>query len=511
MKDITVFIEDYDKVRSESNRSYVYDEGFEKYFYPEEDTSVYPHITTDGAEACDNLIEFILNSHLSTTGDWLDYESEELDIDEAKIAKKVKSMLMKRILESNFYDKLFETIKSGITYGRGLMSSSYSDCISFNFIPSDNIFLSVDSVMGNQRLYTEEIMTGEDLRSLFMDLPEEFNETEGQPNDPISSLLFTVVSGIVPISKKFFNSTKKLKGQNFKKIYFTTGGVGGPLLLKPKTGEDYYRSIPIVDYRGKKGSTLGSLALPTLVQLERYELQQDRYSEEVIDPAKFIDSRTFQRGSYNLHPHGLTITDTNEKDPGVIQTTQNLPYGIEEIRKKEEKIKRIFKWNIIEQAKITSFSQGEVAANKLLAFNSVSPLIKDFMNKSLNYMISRIDGLLMKNDTEYKKLRNELPGNIVVTGEDVLKKNLEKQVGLSRFAQGALPFIQMDQDSLFKINGDKALDMLGACYNVPEVVNNDEVATQGKQAMAQQQMQQQQLEQEKLSAEAEQIEQQGEE
>lgn len=509
-KDITVFLEDYEHVVADCDQSFNYDEGFDKYFYLDSSSST-PHITTEGAEACDGLIEYMIDAITPSTGEWIDFEIEDMDIEIARKAKNLKKALVRRLIDSNFYNELFNCIKSGLTYGRGYLESAYSDCISFSNISAENLYLSVDSIVGNQRLYTTEIMTGEDIRSVFTDLPEELTRTEGQAIDDISNMQFEIVCGTVPITERFFINPKKPKGKNYKKVYFKTGGLAGPVMLTPKSDNIYQNSIPLIDYKGKKGTTLGAMALPILVQMERYELQLDKYSDEIIDPAKIIDLKTFMRGTYDLRPRGLAVVDTNEREPGALQTAGNLPYGDNYIMKKEEKIKRIFKWNIIEQAKINSLSQGEVAANKLAAFNSISPLLVDFMNKSLNYLVSRVDDLLTRYDKEYSAIRKELGGSVITSGVDVLKQKLEKQVALARIAQVATPYVQMDQDALFKVNGNKALDVIGDCYNLPEIINSDEVAAQSKKALIQQQQQQQQMEQEKMAAETEKIEGEGNE
>ena len=500
-------INDYRQVVQNDSGGYIDSEGLDKFFFLDESWDIRRSITTIGAEAVDNLVDFIISTYCPTGGAWLDYEFESVpDAEEIQQATQAKKILVDRLCQSNFYNTMFATLKTGLLCSRAYMSCYYDEAISFAQHRDEDFYLSKDEVYGNRRLYTTKEMTGDDIRAIFVDLPNYFIDTMGQPKDPVCNAIFNVIEAIIPNNSRFFDKPTKKYGRNFRKVYFITGlqGAEPDVTLTSTIPEKdlYLRSLPIIDFVGARGNSFGSLALPALVQLEEYELQKSSYSKQITKPPTTLDVRTHERGTYDLSYEGLILVGPGETKPETFNTTGNLPYGIEEFRTKKEEIQRIFKWHLIEQSKITSLSQGEVAANSLRAIDAISPLVIDFLNKSLAYLIQRMDNLLMKKDDQYRKLRKNISAKTVVAGVGVMRKKLEKRVAAAQFAQVMVPYLQIDQEATMRINGDRVAKVLASCYDFSDALHTDNEVAEMQKAMIQQQQQQQQLEQEKLASEA---------
>ena len=499
LRSLRLLIEDYQKVRSDSFGFGIDHAGLHKFF----DCSgfgVYPNISSAGTRALDKLTKYIMSTFLPSTGEWVDAEYDVED--DAVAVQKMRNLFAKRIAESNFYDEATKTLRRGIVFKRSFLDSPFSDSISFHSVESDNIYLSKDMVLANRRVYAEEILSGEDIRSSFKNLPEHFDRPDNNETDYVGNSIFTVISGIIPVSDRFFIDPIKEEGYTYKKVFFTVGGATGDFFLEPMDDSELYlRSIPIVSFDAGGGESLAMMALPHCVKLERYDLQMDEYGDLVTRPPMHVDNATLMRGTFNFKSRGLVATSGNEAVPSPIPTAGNLPFGLEEMREEKQDIREIFSLDLIAQANINSLSQYEVAANNLAVVNVIAPLITDFLERSLNYIVQRVHRLLVDNDAEYRKLASQVSGKIVIYGADRIKNRLQKRVDMGQFVQTIAPMAQIDPSSLHTINGDKFNRKAAHCFNMGDILNTPKETADIRKELAKQQIQQQQLEQDKLEAE----------
>lgn len=502
LKSIQIVIDDYRKQVNEDNHI-KHTDGLEKFYYPESRANS-PLIEPLGTKCVQDLVKFIKSTYFPTDGSFIDYVEEGDELADIEVARKLKSKFNEHVLNSNFHEKMSPFLKHGLVYGKSFLDTEWANGLNFLCPNNESMFMSKDALVQNKRLYVEEEYTGADIRSMYTydSLPEVLTASMGMDKDDVKDMLFTVVKAIVPVNDTFFDRPSRKNNKNYKEINFLPNF---PSELVPIGGDEgsYLKSIMAIEYRPDEITSLGILGLSPLIRLEAIELDKRDYAEIVINPPRHIPEGIFEAGSYNFGRAGITVRKNNEPEPGTLDIAGELPYSIEEVQKLRQDVKDIFMWDIMQQAKLTSISQGEAAANKLMAIEEIEPLVSTLLIKSMNALFTRIDNLLMKNDKEYRKLRKSLSGSIKIECANTLKRKLKNRVGLMQLAQGGVPFLQMDQQAAFKIDGVTSLNLLADSLGVTEALYSDTEAAESLQTAVRQQQQQQAMEQEKLAAETE--------
>ena len=499
-KDIQVFKDDYSKVCGQSNlpNDYMRD-SLRNYFYLDRHFSL-PKASTSACESVDTLTEFIVSNWFPTSGSWVDFKlGDDYDKQDIHKARKLRDAFIDRIGTTNFYSEMAKLIKGGLVYQQALMDVEYAGSLTFKTSTCDDIKISNDSNIANKRIYVRNTYSGEDMRAMFNNLPELFyRPVEGL--DVISTVPFDVITAIIPISDKFFNNPDKSKGK-FLKMYFCIDGRFSEILEKSDEEAMYYNILPCSEYSLPLDTSLGMKALPHAIRIEDYEKDLSEYSSNASQPPRFVGEDAYIRGQYNFHSRGVTVVRNNEQKPGTLEAGGNLPFTMQDLERIEAKIRRIFKSDFIDRASIQHLSQVEIAGNRLSALEAICPLINDFMNRSLLAIIKRAHLLLKEYDREYKKICQDVKGDVVAKGAASVIRKQQKALGVGRFAQAAVPFLQADPSASVVLNAEAALKCLAVSHGVEEVISTQQEIDEEKEQIAKQQEQQDQMDAKQQQAE----------
>ena len=484
--EINEIVKDYETVRLGSESDV--DRASIDYYFASEGRKDYPHISTVPQESAHKLTAFIMSQFLDPDGAWID-----LGIDDRSVledAVKQKQIFTARLTDSNFYAEMFKVIWNGLLYKQGLLDISHHGCLSFASIDSEDVFVSKDKNLANMRVYSRTWMTGSDIRSNFVNLPDHLVMPEEGYRDHLASEMLEVVIGIIPDTSK--------SGYKWKKIWFLPHHPDQ--LLENEGGEEYYKTLPVVSYTLGSKAALSELALSPAIILEGYERDLHQYSGLVIHPPISLPLQAVQRQNYSLLPGGTVPLNAQEREPRPIQTTLPLPFTIEDRQAKERNIMRIFKVDYIEGVQQATLGQLEAHANRVAALGEIAPLVQDFMSRNINAIVDRVHSLLMSNDKEYRKVGNKTKGILMGNSTSTVLAKAEKALNASRFIQAVVPLVQVDPSSVSQLNIENVIVSLARSYNLPEALNTPEEVAAERQEMLKQQQAQQAVEQEQMQS-----------
>ena len=466
-------------------------------YFEESDNEYSPVLANNhGVMAANEYIEFITGETFSSDGSWIGFIPTENKPETAKNIQKLLKYSAQKFAESNFYGEIARLIKEGVLYNQGLMSTDWSNNISFKTVTNSNLCISKDADEQNKRAYTKSWVSGLDLLTNYESDHQIFSTIERESQQPESMTLttmFKLIEGIIPVNKYFFDKPKsKFK---FIKVYLLESN-GQLIELKRKGQEEAgYTVFPIMTYLPHCTKSMAQIALSKAVRVNDYEMLLGESARKILKPTYALSDKTYQSGAYNFDEGGVVLLGLQDRTPEAVESKHSSPMTERQIERLEQGIDRIFKREIILRARMTNLSQFEAALNKLNAFRAIQPYAADLVTRVPTSLLRRFDTLMRQNDKEYKKLRDAVDGSFTMIGLTGEMEKLKKAAGIGRLYQGAAPAVQVDPAAAQMINGDKVVTTLASSWDVAEVLEKEEDIAQERQQQQQMLQQQQQMKQ----------------
>ena len=473
-----------------------------KNYFELEDNDYLPLTNTHGVTAARKYIDFVASTIFPPDGSWLSHTGKHGTAKEELLA-----YFREALADSNFYTEMLKLIKEGVLYNRGLLSTEYSLGLNFNCVKDNNLCVVNGASPSNKRAYAVSWETVENLITEYEgDAIDELDmkmQMQTRVDPGMLARQMKIVTGVVPLNKYFFDSVKSPKGARFKKVtLLLEGSEASEIKHKGDTDKNtLYSAFPLMVYLPHYNTPLAAEAVVPASKCNEYETLIGRNARKVVNPSMTLGYDAFQNSSYNFDESGLTVLNNNERTPEPIESKQSFNITGEEVERFERKMDKIFKVDLIDRVAVINVSQFEAAMNELNALKAIAPAAEALVTRVPKVLLTRAHMLLKQHDRDYARLAASVEGELSMIGVTAKMKKLEIASNMGRFAQGIVPYLQVDQTAVQKIDGDKAVDMLADAYGLSSIVATDEQVAAERQAQAQQQQQQMQQEQELAQAE----------
>ena len=478
-------------------------------FFDGEDYT-FPLANNIGTTALNTYVEFVMSNLFPDDGSWLGIMPKDNTVESARKAKKVVSALHTKLLESNFYQETLKLIKSGALYNKGYMDISYNFGLNFKTIYNDDLKIIDKCSYSYQRAYASKYVSLMELSEKFEGdfLELEMASVTAQNKEKLNTM-YKLISAIVPCTEPFVTKKKKYKAK-FVKVYFLDHGGLQPL---KKIGEDKpegFNSFPVMTYSPALSESLACSAKSLAVLIEDLTSLMLEVQKRSAVPPMTLDMKTWKSGNFDLSAGGVTPLLGGEREPKPVQTSTSLELTTRDLQYFENRLREVFKLNLIDRSKTLGLSSYEAAGVELAAISAIAPVATNLVTCISHTGIKRIHTLLMENDKEYKKEVGDIGEDIVILGLQGKVKKLENIQKLGMLAQTATPYIQANRSSGMVLNSDNAIRLAAASLELPSVIRSQEQTNQARQVQAERANRAQELEQQKTEAETNKLEKEAE-
>ena len=461
-----------------------------------------PLTNTHAVSAARKYIDFISATVFPPDGSWLSHTGKP-----SKQKQELLEYVKGTLSNSNFYPEMLRLIKEGVLYNRGLISTEYDLGLNFKCITDNNLCMVNASSPSNRRAYAIDYIGLEDLLTRYKgDIIDELQmdiNRQGLVTPDMLARQYQIVHAIVPLTKFFFDDLKAPRGAKFKKVTLLMGAEkeGEIMHVNDTEKNTLYSAFPMMMYLPHYNTPLAAEAVVPASKCNEYETLIAQNARKVNNPSMAIGTDAFNKSSFNFDEGGLVVLQNNERKPEPVESKQSFNITGDEVVRFEMKIDKIFKIDLIERVAVINVSQFEAAMNELNALRAIAPAAVDLVTRVPQTLLKRAHMLLKQYDRDYARLAAAVDGELTMVGLTSRMRKLEIAANMGRFAQGIVPFLQVDQTAVQKIDGDVAVDVLADAYGLSDIVVTDDQVAAERQAQAQQQQQQMQQEQQLAQAE----------
>lgn len=480
------------------NYSQFYD--IETYFG--NNTSSYTTLANNhGAVAAKEYINYVTDLYFPVDGSWIGVNTKSKDPEIQQKALEALKYLNKSLIDAKFYREITKFARSGVLHNKGIIETSYANCLTFTNIDPDEIFISKESHDGARRAYSVVWKTAEEIMEEFDgELPSELRSRDLRPEE--RHMHYKVIVCTLPISKHF--GIKSRKRYKYLKMYLCESEFGvTELTHKKEDGMGYY-SFPLSQFLGYCEDSLAALSLPVAVRLNNYEQLIGSKGRQQIRPPHAVGLQTYKNNNnISFEEDAVVPIFPGEIVPTPIATTGAFNITDRDIIRLEQKIDRNFMIPLIQRLQVTNVSQFEAALNEIGAIKAIAPNCSDLSNVAVE-VVQRSHDLLMKNDKKYKQMSKGLEMEFMFAGLAGKLNKLKKAVGIARTVQAVAPLFQIDPTLRDIVHGEQTFINAVDCYDVPFMAKSEDEVEQARQQREQQVQQQEQMEQATASADVQQ-------
>ena len=269
-------------------------------------------------------------------------------------------------------------------------------------------------------------------------------------------------------------------------------------ITNKEEGVTGFHSFPLLNYYYQSKRSLAEIALPYVMNANRYEMQKSERAELENSPPIVMDKRTLSANQFSLGVRGIIGTQADEVQPSILQTTGSSSITRDDIQDAHAAIDRIFKTDIVRRTQITAINNFEQAEYMMKAIEATALACHDIINVA-NDAMKRICDILSKTheDKDKKRLIRKYKNSAYSVGLQNSLERCKRILGTGRFLQSAVPLIQARPSAAQMLSADRGLLSLAADMGVTHLIASEEEVNAERQAAAQQaQAQQAQSQQE---------------
>lgn len=445
------------------------------------------------------LADFMSYTLLPSDGSWVQIMYDERPSQEEYFdTESMLDVMRRKLADSNFYGKMQELMVHGLIYNRGFITVEYTKGLTFDILNDEDTWVTEERDEYSNRTYARSRVS---LSSLFAtytkeSIPEHIQKKWENYEKTGMEETVTVVTALLPNRPPYVmvNSSK----YKFIEVNFLEESCLYEL-EKQNEKSAGFSHFPLCRFRTGNRYSLAQRALPDAMMVNKYEQMFYDQGELITYPPMGMSAETVARGSYDLGPRGQVPLNNHEREPKPIQTTASLNISEATIAKKEQRIREIFKIDLINRVKVTQVSQAEYYQNYYNTLKSIQPLAMNLVYRTITTLAKRIHKLLLDNDKEYKRLATNVNQmtlkNIKFDHIGALLKKAATMSQIGRFGQAAQFYLQVDPDAAVQIDVDKALQEAANTLGIPQILRPKEEAQAQLKARAEAVQQQQAVEQ----------------
>jgi len=165
------------------------------------------------------------------------------------------------------------------------------------------------------------------------------------------------------------------------------------------------------------------------------------------------------------------------------------PFSLEMANQLREAIKDYFYFSLMQLVGRTGMTATEVIERNEEKMRLMAPYLGRLQSEFLAKFIMRRWELLQLVPGVVEPPPPDLQGHTPVVefvSAAALAQKSARGAGVMRFYQAAGPILATDPLAAAKVNGEKALEIVGDAFGVPEIINDDDTTAKNRQAIAQQ-------------------------
>ena len=451
-------------------------------------TRVVPLANSAGELYLNELADFMTCTLLPSDGSWV-----KAVFDKAPSQKEYKDMekmlehLRRQLAASNFYGKMQEMVIQGLIYNRGVISTSYTSGLTFDIHDARDTHTTNEADEFSNRCYIEKIVSLPDLFNTYEEesIPEHIREKYKNFKETGTDEPIVLVIALLPNRAPYTSGGNS----NYKYVEVTFINESELYEIKKKTGGVVgYNYYPLCQFHTGMAYSLAHKALPDAMMVNKYEQMFYDQGSLITYPPMALSSETVARGAYDLGPKGQVPLNNHERKPEPIIQTGTMNVSEATIAKKEQRLREIFKIDLINRVKITNVSQAEYYQNMYTVLKSIQPMAMNLVYRTVTQLLKRAHKLLMDNDSKYKAL--------AIGGESLDTKKLEfdhlgallKKAStmsqLGRFGQAAQFYLQVDPDAAVTLDVEKVLSEAANTLGIPQILKDKREADAERKARA---------------------------
>ena len=458
-------------------------------------TQVTPLANAAGELYLHELAEFMTTLLLPADGSWAQaiYPAELSQVDIQK-SEQMLNYLRRSLAMSNFYPRAQALIVQALLYNEGIMTVNYHNGLTYDTHDCKDVASTDEADEYLNRSYSKRNISVLELVSDYTDesVPEKYKvDLQKQATSTVE-----IVTAILPNKEPFFMGSES-KYKFLKKEFLSDGEL---IELEPKDGAAVgYNHFPLCRFNTGQVLSMARKGLSDAVAVNSYEQMFLDRGELVTYPPMALPSTLAIRGAYDLGPRGSVPLEGSEKAPEPINTTASLQVSEATIAKKEQRLREIFKIDLIRRVQISSVSQFEYNQNLFNALRTIQPMATNLLYRTITQLMKRTHKLLMDNDKTYKKLAVGVDRLVLddISFDHIgrLMQKASTLANLGRFGQAAQFYLQVDPEAAALVDVDKALEVGANTMGIPEILRSREEAQEIMKAKAQAVQQQQAVEQ----------------